>query len=105
MEYGTSHPDKIDVIGLKEGKVVLTIIQSEMIDDQNILLFQEKLNNYLDFILGGQLDDEYLNYKSLPVVLEIILQHEPSEMFLEFLNNVIRICLEEGIRLKWRIEI
>ena len=65
MKYGTEHPNKIDTIATKDEKVILSIIQADAIDDDNLIQLQEKINNYLAYILDGQLDNDFPKYRGL----------------------------------------
>lgn len=78
LQYGTSNPDKIDVIGFNNGTCYLWIVQSTPIDESNLLLLQEKINNYLTFILEGQLLEEFPDSSDMPIIVRIVLQYDAT---------------------------
>jgi hypothetical protein len=97
MKYGTDHPSQIDLIGLKDGVCRFTIVQVERLNDERVLLLQEKLNNYLTYILDGQLAEEYPDRAELPKVVEVALQFPPEGVAIEFLSKVGEVFREKGI--------
>ena len=105
MKYGTEHPNKIDTISNKDGKVILSIIQADVINDDNLMLLQAKLNNYLAYILDGQLDKEFPKYRGFAAKIEIHFQFEPQGIVLEFLSKATASCAEEGIKLTYEVGI
>ena len=105
MKYGTEHPSKIDTISNKDDKVILSIIQADEINDDNLMLLQEKLNNYLAYILDGQLDKDFPKYRGFAAKIEIYFQLEPQGIVLVFLKNAPALCAEEGVKLTYEVGI
>lgn len=59
LNYGTDHPDKIDIISENNGTCYLWIAQSQLLEEETLFLLQDKINNYLTFILDGQLAEVF----------------------------------------------
>jgi len=103
MKYGTSHPGKIDIIGVKGDKVVVSLIQADEVDENNIFALQEKLNNYLAFILDGQLDEEFPQYRGKSAIIEVTFKFEPKGVAKDFIEKATQLCLNEGVKLVCKI--
>jgi len=103
MKFGTCHPEKIDIISERDGKLFLFLVQSDDVNESNIFQFQEKLNNYLAFILDGQLDSDYPKYRMQPARIEVDFQFEPKGIALEILDKVTKKCLEEDVILTYTV--
>ena len=97
LKYGTAHPDKVDFIGLEDGICNLWIVQSERLNENNLLLLQEKINNYLAFILDGQMAEEFPHMSGLPKLVKIVLQYDATGISAEFLERVSTVFRNEGI--------
>jgi hypothetical protein len=97
LQYGTAHSDQIDLIGINDGVCYLWIVQSEQLDENNLLLLQEKINNYLIFILDGQFAEEFPERADMPKVVRVELQHDATGIAAEFLDKVSSIFKDEGI--------
>ena len=102
-QYGTAHPDKVDLIGEEGGICYLHVIQTDELDDERTLLLQTKLNNYLAFILDGQLDDEHPDKASLKKVVRVHLQHEPSGVANQFLSMVGEVFQRENVGFEYEL--
>ena len=99
-KYGTDYPDKVDLITEKDGICYLYVVQSDELDGERTLALQEKLNNYLSFILDGQFEKEYPERAVLRKVVRIELQHKPAGIAAEFLRKVKPVFEAEGIGLE-----
>jgi hypothetical protein len=102
-KYGTDYPDKVDLITEKDGVCYLYVIQSDELDDERTLALQEKLNNYLSFILDGQFVKEYPERAQLRRVVRIELQYEPTGIAAEFLKKVKPVFEAEGVGLEYTV--
>jgi hypothetical protein len=98
--------DKIDFIGTsRDEKVILTISDHLEWDDagEHILLLQEKVNAYLQFIEGGQIYEDYPKASASELIISVKLQFKPNKLGLEFLNRCKTIILDTGIGFEWDI--
>ena len=95
--YGTDYPDVVDLITEKDGSCYLYVIQSAELDDERTLALQTKLNNYLAFILDGQLEREYPGKALLNKVVRIELQHPATGIAAEFLERIGAYFQAEGV--------
>ncbi len=101
MEY----IDKIDFISTSPcGSVELTISDHLEWDEKNehVLLLQDKINSYLNFVDSGQIFEEYPNSKNKNIAIEIVMKFEPNEYALNFLQKCKSILDELNIEFKWK---
>ena len=98
--------DKIDIISTTpEDKVMLTISDHLEWDDagEHMLLLQDKLNVYLEFIEGGQIFEDYPQAKNKQLIISITMKYIPNENALVFLNRSKEVILNAGFEFKWQI--
>ncbi|KFF16541.1 DUF6572 domain-containing protein [Flavobacterium hydatis] len=80
----------IDLISVdKQGILVLTISDHLKWDDKNehLLLLQEKINIYLDFIENGQLDESYPDKADKKIMIQIVFKYQPNKTAEDFLEK------------------
>ncbi|KAF2343109.1 DUF6572 domain-containing protein [Flavobacterium tistrianum] len=88
----------IDVITIdKQGILVLTISDHLEWDDKNeyLLLLQDKINRYLDFIESGQLAESYPDKADKKIMIQIVFKYQPNKTAEEFLAIVERFLNEK----------
>lgn len=98
--------DKIDIISTTPaGEVVLHIADHLEWDSEkeHILLLQDKINAYLQFIESDQLLSEYPSAIDKRVSIEIIFKFEPPISTLEYLNKFKEVVNGLDIPFSWRI--
>lgn len=89
----------IDVISIdKQGILVLTISDHLEWDDKNehLLLLQDKINSYMDFIENGQLAESYPEKADKKIIIQIVFKYYPNKIAEEFLAIVKRFLSEKG---------
>ena len=74
--------DIIDFISTnKAGDIVLTI--SDHLEwnknNKHLIILQDKLNRYLEFIATGQLEKEYQQLKNQRIIINIVLKFKPNQ--------------------------
>jgi hypothetical protein len=97
--------DKIDIISTdKQGEVVLHIADHYDWDSEkeHILMLQDKINAYLQFIESGQILEEYPSATNNTITIEIVFKHEPPESSLIYIKRFKEIVVEVGFSLSWR---
>lgn len=80
----------IDIITInKEGVLILTISDHLEWDDENehLLLLQEKINSYLDFIENGQLAESYPDKADKKIMIQIVFKYQPNKTAEDFLEK------------------
>lgn len=97
-KFGASFTNQIDIIGIREGECILSIIQAAPLSPELTVLLQEKLNHYLQYILDGQLHEERPEADNMPKTIELHLQHPASGVAAEFLSKVKPYIESEGIK-------
>lgn len=84
-------------------RVVLTI--SDHLDweeeGEHLLLLQDKLNHYLEFVEGGQLVKAKPEFKGLPVLIHVAAQHPLSENAARFYEMVKERVAQLGLELEF----
>jgi hypothetical protein len=91
--------NKIDSISTnKENEVVLTISDHLKWDDNNehLLILQEKINSYLDFLENGQIDESYSSAVDKKIMIQIVFKYLPSKTGEEFLEKVDELIKRNG---------
>jgi len=81
--------DKIDIMFRDdEGHAVLVITDhldwEEFDEGDHLVLLQEKINTYLEFVDSGQLAKARPDWKNLPVVIQVDAMYDASKKALEF---------------------
>jgi hypothetical protein len=97
--------DKIDFISTSpNGSVELTISDHLQWDEKNehVLLLQDKINSYLNFVDSGQIFEEYPNSKNKNIAIGLVMKFEPNEYALNFLQKCKSIFKELNIEFKWK---
>ncbi|MBU8882043.1 hypothetical protein KSK37_02995 [Kaistella sp. DKR-2] len=97
--------DKIDFISTSpNGSVKLTISDHLIWDEENehVLLLQDKINSYLNFVDSGQIFEEYPNSKNKNIAIGLIMKFEPNEYALNFLQKCKSIIKELNIEFNWK---
>ncbi|MEO6232765.1 MAG: DUF6572 domain-containing protein [Ferruginibacter sp.] len=98
--------DKIDIISTTpEGKVMLTISDHHLWDDaeNHMLLLQNKLNLYLQFVENGQIFEEYPGAKNKQIVISVRMKYMPNATSLLLLNQWKETILNAGFEFEWRV--
>ena len=96
--------DVIDFVAFdKEGGDVSLVIADHLVWDENegehLLLLQDKLNAYLQFVESGQLYSEYPKLKGRNVVIELSNKYPLSEQAKSFFKLASAKVSEVGIKL------
>src|SRR5438270_10067615 len=99
---------KIDIVSTdKQGNVVLHIADHYEWDSENehILLLQDKINAYLQFIESGQIFKEYPAATNDKIAIEVIFKYDLPGSSLTYLNRFREAVGEIGFSLSWRTHI
>ncbi len=87
-----------------EDKVTLCISDHIPWDDEvinaHLVILQEKINDYLDFIYSGQIYEEFGGFGKTPNI-KVIFCYEPVKETIEFLEDVKEQISREGYELEW----
>ncbi|WP_136805857.1 DUF6572 domain-containing protein [Desulfosediminicola flagellatus] len=86
-----------------EQYIDLTISDHLAWDDKNekLLILQDKLNSYLEFIESGQLIEEYPASKGKKIRIDLRCKFEPNDEGKNFLSIVQPVVNDLGHELKW----
>lgn len=96
--------NKIDSISTnKEDVVVLTISDHLEWDDSNehLLILQEKINSYMDFLESGQIYENYPSVVDKKIMIQVVFKYLPNEMGDEFLMIVKEFINKNGYDFKF----
>ncbi len=98
--------DKIDAIGIdkEQGNVVLTISDHLDWDDVNshLHILQKKINNYLEFIEGGQIYESYPLANNKNIEIHVKYQYELPHLALDFYEKIKSVLILENITLLYK---
>lgn len=91
--------NKIDIItSNKQGILVLTI--SDHLEwgsnNDHLVILQEKINSYLDFIESGQIAESYRDVIGEKIMIQIVFKYQPNKIAEEFLAIVKRFINEKS---------
>ena len=104
---GLDNTRVIDIASIEDHTdfAVLRIVDSWSWDDHraHLLALQEKINNYIEFVEGGQVLESYPNARGRQIVIEIIFRFSLPEMALRFLDVAERTVQESSILLRYQI--
>lgn len=89
---GVENPAVIDFVGYnpQTGAVTLAMIEERDWDgsEERLLQLQEKVNNYLSFVLDGQFARTYSDYQNKQLVFQLNCTFPPDAGTLAFLDQV-----------------
>jgi len=89
---GVENSTVIDFVGYdpKTENLTLAMIEERTWDgsEERLLQLQEKINNYLSFVLDGQLARTYADYKNKKVLFQLNCSFPPDDRTLGFLDQV-----------------
>lgn len=98
---------QVDAIGedKESGVIVVTLIDEMDWDNENnhLMLLQEKINNYLSFVESGEIMTSYPSSVNKKVGINVVMQYEPSENGITFLNKVKEIVVNAGIGFEYSV--
>ena len=98
--------DKVDFIGtLPNGNVQLTISDHLTWDETNehLIILQDKINSYLDFIESEQLYEVYPNSKNKEIIISVIFKNKPNEIAEDFLQSCKETIESLNIDFNWEV--
>jgi hypothetical protein len=100
--------DQIDVIDFTAFDIsrdaILLVISDHLVwdgEDDHILLVEDKINTYLQFIENGQADEMYPEAKDKQIIIEIKAKYFPDSRSLTFLNSYKEQLEAIGIKFEW----
>ena len=98
--------DKIDFISTTpEGEVQLTISDHLEWNAENnhLLVLQNKINAYLDFVQSGQILEDYPTAENKVITISLSMKYTPEEDALIFLNHCEKFMEKQGLEFKWKV--
>lgn len=97
--------NKIDFISINPNeKVQLTISDHLEWDnvENHILILQDKVNAYLNFIESGQIPKQYNQAKQNGIIISLSTEFYPSENSIKYLDKFKNIIQESGYEFEWK---
>jgi len=89
---GLEHPGVLDALAhdTRADKVVLAMYEVRPWTGEEFQLFQlqEKLNSYVSFILDGELQENFPDFATKSVEIQLRTAHDPDAKALEFISRV-----------------
>ena len=97
----------VDAISIGEdSKCYLTI--SDHLDWENphehLQIFQDKLNDYLNFVKSGQLNTEYDNYSGQIIVIQAIVKYPiPEDIYESTYPKIVEALNQANMEFIWKM--
>lgn len=101
--------DVVDIVGVDPGKGIARLIISDHLEwidpvGEHLFLLQEKINSYLRFLEGGELQQNYPDSKGCRCEIEIAMKYEPSSEALRFIGKAREIIQGAGFDLTYQVD-
>ena len=98
----------VDFIGIERdtGRVSLTIsdhLDWEEDEGEHLLMLQEKLNSYLNFVENGELEESYPHTRGRSVVIKIFAKYPLSQEAEKFFRLAKDFIEKAGFSLEFRV--
>jgi len=98
----------VDIVGVDPDKGIARLIISDHLEwtdpvEEHLLLLQEKINGYLRFLEGGELEQHYPNSKGCKREIQIAMKYEPSPEALRFVGKARKIVQGAGFDLIYQV--
>lgn len=81
----------VDAVGIRrsDGRAVLTISDHLpwLPDNEHLLLLQDKINDYLDFLESGEIYDTYPQAHGREIEIQVVHKHPPVGDAITFLER------------------
>lgn len=93
----------IDFVSVSDDpkSIHLTISDHLPWEGDHLIILQDKLNAYLDFLDSGEAKDRFPDLADLPIWIDVKHAYDPNEQGLDFLNRVEDLMEKDGIRFTW----
>ncbi|MGB3006513.1 MAG: DUF6572 domain-containing protein [Chitinophagaceae bacterium] len=95
----------IDIVSIdEEDNAVLTITDHLEwdIENEHLLILQDKINSYLGAIEGGELYTNYPNAENKNIIIRVVALHNPNEEGEIFLERVKKVIEEGGYSFQFK---
>lgn len=96
----------IDAVSINSHDVVVLTISDHFewdINNEHLILLQDKINAYLDAIESGSIYESYPNAKNRTFQISIAFKYPPNKDAINFLEKVNEILQQSGYELKYYI--
>lgn len=84
---GIAHPSVLDLVAQSDRTIRLILIEDQALANEDAPALQEKLNNYLGYVLDGELLKNYPESKDKKVVLRLEFNAPPAQFITEFIHR------------------
>lgn len=97
----------IDLAGLEKKNLILSICDhldwGHETDDVHLLMLQNKINDYLQFIESGEVNEQYQPESYEKIIIRIISKYPFNSDCIKFLNLSKQVINDAGFGLEWEI--
>ena len=101
---GIAHPTTLDLVTQSETEVRLVLVEESALSDEAAPALQEKMNNYLDYALSGELSKQYPGAGTKKAIIRVDLWARPSVFILEFLARYREAVAQYQIQVEVSVE-
>ena len=95
----------IDFAGVEENNLVLSMSDhlpwDGETDEAHLIMLQNKINDYLRFIEGGEVEENFNNQHFDNIIIRIIAKYPFSDECIEFLSLSRKVIIDAGFLLEW----
>lgn len=100
--------DTIDSVAYENDKLILQLYDHLEFDDEieydHMIMLQDKLNTYIWYIDSKQYQDTYEGKDFSRFVINIFFMFHPSELCINFLENVKKKLADANIQINYSVE-
>ncbi|WP_176040293.1 DUF6572 domain-containing protein [Burkholderia stabilis] len=99
----------VDLIGVDPSKKIVKLGISDHLEwsvpeGEHLLLLQEKINTYLNFIEGGELYQHFPNARGCRCEIELLAKYPLSPVAIDFFEKAKAVIREAGFDLSYQVE-
>ena len=95
---GIGHPNTLDLVTQGETEIFLVLVEERALSIDDASALQDKLNNYLEYILDGHLLHIYPAAQGKAAHIRIDLYASPVPFVLEFVQRYREAVAQYGVR-------
>lgn len=98
----------VDIIGVDPSEGIARLIITDHLEwtdpvGEHLYLLQEKINTYLKFLEGGELEQHFPDSKGCKREIQIAMKFEPSSEVLSFIGKAREIIQGAGFDLVYQV--
>ena len=97
---GINYPAIVDLVTESDESLQLVLVETRSLTQHDAPALQEKLNNYLSYVLNGSFTAQYPAAQGKPTCIRVDLYSLPEPFIVEFLRKYAGTLISSGISLE-----